>query len=84
MKIIKAYGDWCAPCRVLSTKLDGFDKCPIENLNIDLELEKTLELNIRSVPTLILFNDKNEELWRHSGVIDKIQLENVVRKYETT
>lgn len=81
MKLIKAKTDWCSPCRVLSTMLDGFKLVPIEELNIDLDPDRTRELGIRSVPTLILLDSDDNEVWRHSGVIDKIQLETIIKKY---
>lgn len=82
MKIVKAKADWCAPCRVLSTMLDGFNKCPIEELNVDLEPEKATEYGIRALPTLILFDDDGVELWRKTGVINKLELENIVKSFE--
>ena len=84
MKIIKFSALWCAPCKVLKTMLNGFDSCPIEDIDIDQNPEKALEYNVRSVPTLILLDSQNNELWRHSGVIDRIMLENVIKKHGTT
>ena len=81
MKIIKYSATWCNPCKVLKTMLNGFDNCPIEDIDIDQNPEKALEHNVRSVPTLILLDSQNNELWRHSGVIDRIMLENVVKKH---
>ena len=81
MKLIKASADWCSPCRVLSTMMDGFKLVPIENLNIDLDPDRTRELGIRSVPTLILLDSDDNEVWRNVGVIDKAQLELQIRKY---
>ena len=81
MKLIKAKADWCSPCRVLSTMLDGFKLVPIEELNIDLDPDRTRELGIRSVPTLILLDSDDNEVWRNVGVIDKAQLELQIRKY---
>ena len=81
MKLIKASADWCSPCRVLSTMMDGFKLVPVENLNIDLDPDRTRELGIRSVPTLILLDSDDNEVWRNVGVIDKAQLELQIRKY---
>lgn len=81
MKLIKASADWCSPCRVLSTMMDGFKLVPVENLNIDLNPDRTRELGIRSVPTLILLDSDDNEVWRNVGVIDKAQLELQIRKY---
>lgn len=84
MKIIKFSALWCAPCKVIKTMLNGFDACPIEDIDIDQNPEKTLEYGVRSVPTMILIDSDGKELWRHSGVIDRIILENTIKKYGTT
>ena len=81
MKLIKAKSDWCNPCRVLSTMIDGFNLVPIEDLNIELDPGRTQKFGIKSVPTLILVDSEDKELWRHVGVIDKMQLELQIRKY---
>lgn len=80
MKIIKAKADWCGPCRILDAQLDGFNKCPIEVLNIGLDPDKAKEYGIRSIPTMIIVDDSGTELWRHSGLISKFELEKIVTK----
>lgn len=80
MKLVKLKADWCAPCRTLTTMLDGFNECPIEEINIGLEPEKAVELGVKSIPTLILLNDNGQEIWRRTGLIDRIELESVIKK----
>lgn len=82
MKLLKFYADWCNPCRVLTTMLDGFDVCPMEKVNIDLDAGRTSQYSIRSVPTLVLIDDNGNELWRHPGLIDKVMVEKAVRKHK--
>ena len=48
MKLLKFYADWCNPCRVLTTMLDGFDVCPMEKVNIDLDTDRAVKYSIRS------------------------------------
>lgn len=80
MKLLKFYMDYCNPCRTLTTMIDGFSICPIEKVNINLDVDNTRRYNIRSVPTLILVNDTGQEVWRHSGLIDRIVLENQIKR----
>lgn len=68
MKILKFYADWCAPCRTLTTMLDGHD-FPIKAINIDLEPETTLKFNVRKVPTLVFIDEKENVLHRLNGVV---------------
>lgn len=82
MKLLKFYADFCNPCRVLTTMLDGFDACPMEKVNIDLDADRTSQYSIRSIPTLVLIDDNGNELWRHSGLIDKVMVEKAARKHK--
>lgn len=79
MKILKFKATWCAPCRVLSTMLDEFNECPIEDVNIDLEPDRASDHNVRGVPTLVLLDEDGTELWRKTGLITKYELENIVK-----
>ena len=82
MKLLKFYADFCNPCRVLTTMLDGFDACLMEKVNIDLDTDRAVKYSIRSVPTLLLIDDNGNELWRHSGLIDKVMVEKAARKHK--
>lgn len=62
--------------------LDGFDTCPMEDINIDLDPDRTLEYGVRGIPTLVLIDSEGKELWRKTGLVDKVQLEAVVRTHE--
>lgn len=81
MKLLKFKAVWCSPCRTLSTILDEFDMCPIENVDIDLNTELTQKYNIRGVPTLVLVDDSGSELWRNTGIVTKETVETEVKKY---
>jgi thiol-disulfide isomerase/thioredoxin len=68
MTILKFYGDYCSPCRTLTTMLDGAN-FPIKSINIQLEPEQTLKYNIRKVPTLVFVNENGDELHRETGLV---------------
>jgi thioredoxin 1 len=74
VKILKFYADWCAPCRTLTTVLDGHD-FPIKTINTDLEPETTLKFNVRNVPTLVFIDEEENVLHRLTGVVtsDKVK-----------
>lgn len=72
MKLLKFYADWCAPCKVLSKVIaDAGDKItlPIEEIDIDNNLETAIQYGVRSVPVLVLLDDEGNELRRSSGVL---------------
>lgn len=70
-KIVKWGTDYCAPCKALDKVLDEFTDVPVEKCNADDEdlLEACLKANIRSVPTLIFYNEEDEEVARNIGFI---------------
>jgi len=78
MKLYKFYGSFCAPCKVLSPIVDSvmlsFPK--IKLISIDVEKEKNMvkKFNIFFVPKLILIDEKDNILWEHNGLINKIEL----------
>lgn len=82
--IIDFYGDWCAPCKTFAPK---FEKVSKEFGNIDFakydidEDEKVLsiKLEIRSVPTIIIFN-KGEEIDRIMGEVSEEELKEKIKK----
>lgn len=72
MKLLKFYATWCAPCKVLSQVItDAADKItvPIEEIDIDNNLDTALQYGVRSVPVLVLLDDAGNELRRSNGVL---------------
>lgn len=70
MKIIKIYSDTCGPCKVLDNNLKAVG-IPYESLNIaSAEAEDIIEkYEIRSVPTLLAFNNDGELHSKNVGVV---------------
>lgn len=72
MKLLKFYATWCAPCKVLSQVMaEAADKItiPVEEIDIDNNLDTALEYGVRSVPVLVLLDDDGKEIRRQSGVV---------------
>lgn len=63
--LVDFYADWCGPCRMLAPVLEQVaqevqGKASIAKLDIDQAQAVTGDLQISSVPTLILFKDGKE------------------------
>ena len=79
IKVLKFYADWCAPCKVLKTTLNGFNECEIQDVNIEKESELTAKYNVKQLPTLVAVDAEGNELWRKTGVTTTPALTLVVR-----
>lgn len=69
---------WCGPCKILGNTLNNMDLESIEGTNsfkmdIDSIPDIVSEYGIRSVPTLILF-ENGEILKRESGVKSEMEI----------
>lgn len=70
MKVIKIYSDTCGPCKVLEKNLT-LAGIPHESINIlSEEAEDIIEkYEIRSVPTLLVFNNDGKLHSKNVGVV---------------
>ncbi|MBO7211804.1 MAG: thioredoxin family protein [Methanobrevibacter sp.] len=84
MKLYKFYGDFCAPCKVLSALLEKMElKVPIIEVNIEDDDEDLVtKYHIRNVPTLILVDKNETELARIVGTASEDAINKMISKYE--
>ena len=77
MKLFKFYAEWCGPCKgltmVINAAKDKID-IPIESYDIDNEMMMAQDFKVRSVPTLVLVDDNNQEIKRHVGLLNEEKL----------
>ena len=86
--LIDFSAEWCGPCKVMPPILQELrqrvgDKIRILKIDIDQSPAVSEAFNIHAVPTLILIQNRNI-LWRHSGVIQANQLENIINQHVVT
>lgn len=77
MKVLKFGASWCVSCAAITLVINSAaDKIsiPIEEIDIDKEINIAIDYGVRSVPTLILLDDNNTELKRKVGAMTEIQL----------
>ena len=84
--LIDFFAVWCQPCRVQSSVLVSVkeqvgDNARIIKIDIDQYPAIATEYNVRSVPTLDIFN-KGEILWKESGVHNVNTLVNLLNQHQ--
>ena len=82
--LVDFYADWCGPCKMqapilseVAKELGG--KAKIVKIDVDKNQEIASRFQVRGVPTLILFK-KGAVVWKSSGVANKAQLIDTIRK----
>lgn len=79
--LVDFWAPWCAPCKVLHPHLDAISKenteLKILLVNVEDFPDLAEQLEVRSVPTLILFKD-GVELKRRAGAASKTLLDNFI------
>ena len=78
--IIDYFAKWCGPCKMLGRILEtSGDKLgvPIYKFDVDSDRTFTMEQNIRSVPTLKLY-EGSSVVKSHTGILQESQFETFV------
>lgn len=83
--LIDFFATWCGPCQTMHPILESLhdkmgDKVKIIKIDIDKNQALSTSLNVRSVPTLMIFNN-GELKWRASGVHSAADLERLIKEH---
>lgn len=75
MKLLKFYADWCQPCKMLSKIMEDVDLgVPVENIDIDANMETAKKYGVRGVPMLALVEDDGAVIRTRSGMMMEAEL----------
>jgi thioredoxin 1 len=77
--LLDFWAEWCGPCRMIAPILEEIasehkDDLKVVKLNIDENPQTPQKFNIRSIPTLLLFN-QGAVAAQQVGAVSKAQLE---------
>ena len=80
--LVDFYADWCGPCKAMSPVIQEVAKATqgrarVIKVDIDKSVQAAQAYQVQAVPTFIIFK-KGSIIWRHSGMIDKNSLLNVL------
>ena len=85
LTLIDFTAKWCGPCQKMNPILKDLakevsQKAKIFKIDIDKNQKLTHKLNVRGVPTFILFKN-GKMLWRQSGMQTKQSLIKLINKH---
>ncbi|EPR69255.1 thioredoxin [Cyclobacterium qasimii] len=85
--LVDFYATWCGPCKMMQPILAETAgkvgaKAKIIKIDIDKNPMAASRFQVKSVPTLVLFQ-KGKVIWRKSGVVPANQLVDVINKQAT-
>lgn len=83
--LVDFFATWCGPCKMMHPILEELhqkvgEKVRILTVDVDKNEQLAALYNVRSVPTLIIFQN-GEVKWREAGVHQASQLEAELEKY---
>jgi len=82
--LVDFFAEWCGPCQTMKPILQQLkqsvgDSAKIVKIDVDRFRELSTQYQIRSIPTIILFNE-GEPVWRHSGIASTRDLINLIEQ----
>tara|TARA_B100001027_G_scaffold125622_1_gene86773 strand:- start:66 stop:392 length:327 start_codon:yes stop_codon:yes gene_type:complete len=81
--LVDFWAEWCGPCKQLSPLVEEAseefkDKIKVCKMDVDVNRETAAEYGIRSIPTLMIFENGNP-VAREIGALTKLQLDEFIR-----
>ena len=80
--LVDFYATWCGPCKMVAKTLDQYveevSEVKVVKINVDEEADIASEYGIRSIPTLIYFED-GEVIERQTGNLALPQIKELTK-----
>jgi thioredoxin 1 len=83
--LIDFFAEWCGPCKMIIPKLESFESdfpdIKFVKIDIDRNRDYVMELGIRSVPTIMIYNG-DEMVDTSSGVKPDTYYKDILNKVQ--
>ena len=81
--LVDFWAEWCGPCKQLAPLVEEAseefkDKIKVCKMDVDVNRETAAEYGIRSIPTLMIFENGNP-VATEIGALTKLQLDEFIR-----
>lgn len=82
--LVDFHATWCGPCQTMAPilselKSEKGSNLPIVKIDIDKNQQVAQQLNVKGVPTFILYKG-GKQVWRQSGAMPKQTLAQAIEK----
>lgn len=82
--LVDFYADWCGPCKMMAPYVDDIARekqgmALVAKLDTDRAQRTSMQFNIRSIPTSIVFR-AGKEVARQTGAVPKRVLEDMLAR----
>jgi len=75
IQVLRFTAPWCAPCKMLKPVMEEiatqFTDVKFETIDVDENPDMAQHFKVRSVPTVLIMNDRDETLFSFVGIQSK-------------